>query len=173
MAEIFSFPPIISPDARVLILGSMPGEMSLRMQQYYAHRQNVFWRIMGDLIGAGRHLEYPVRVELVKSNGIALWESLMSCQRRGSLDSAIDKATMVPNDFVGLYKAYPGITHVFFNGGTAAQVYRRHVLPRLGMEHVHLIYEQLPSTSPAHASLNYQQKLQAWGKVLEIITSQV
>jgi hypoxanthine-DNA glycosylase len=172
MVEIYSFPPIASADARVLILGSMPGEMSLRMQQYYAHKQNVFWRIMGDLIGAGRNLEYPDRIEIVKSNGIALWESLMSCRRPGSLDSAIDKASMVPNDFARFYEAHPGITHVFFNGGTAAQVYKRHVIPKLGIEHAHLKYEQLPSTSPAHASLKYEQKLQAWQKVLEGLDSQ-
>jgi hypoxanthine-DNA glycosylase len=108
----------------------------------------------------------------VKSNRIALWESLMSCHRPGSLDSAIDKASMVPNDFVGFYETHPDITHVFFNGGTAAQVYKRHVIPKLGAEHAHLKYEQLPSTSPAHASLKYEQKLQAWQKVLEALNSE-
>jgi hypoxanthine-DNA glycosylase len=171
MAEIYSFPPIIAPDARVLILGSMPGEMSLSMQQYYAHRHNAFWKILGDLLGSDQQLDYPSRTELLRSHGIGLWDVLMSCQRQGSLDSAIDAATMVPNDFLGFYEAHPGITHVFFNGGTAAQVYKRHVLPKLGMKHVHLKYEQLPSTSPAHASLNYEQKLQAWGRILTPLTN--
>jgi TDG/mug DNA glycosylase family protein len=121
---------------------------------------------MGDLFGAGRELDYVSRVELLKSNGIALWDVLMSCHRKGSLDSAIDTATMVPNDLAALYKAYPGITHVFFNGGTAARVYKRQVLPTLDKEYAYLQYEQLPSTSPAHASLNYQQKLDAWRRIL-------
>jgi double-stranded uracil-DNA glycosylase len=166
MAEIYSFPPFVSPHARVLILGSMPGETSLKMDRYYAHPQNAFWKLMGDLFGAGYELDYVSRVELLKSHGIALWDVLMSCYRKGSLDSAIDAATMVPNDLAALYKAYPGITRVFFNGGTAARVYKRYVLPTLDGEYTYLQYEQLPSTSPAHASLNYQQKLQAWRKIL-------
>lgn len=170
MAEIYSFPPIIAADARVLILGSMPGEMSLTMQQYYAHRYNTFWKILGDLLGADPQLDYLSRVDLLKSHGIALWDVLMSCQRQGSLDSAIDAATMVPNDLAALFEGYPRIAHVFFNGAKAAQVYKRYVLPSLGEKYAYLEYTQLPSTSPAHASLSYQQKLLAWQKILENIT---
>jgi len=169
MAEIYSFPPIIAADAHVLILGSMPGEMSLRMEQYYAHQQNAFWKIMGELIGAGPQSDYLSRIERLKAHGIGLWDVLMSCHRQGSLDSAINITTIVPNDLASFYKGHPGITHVFFNGGKAAEVYRRDVLPSLEGKYAHLQYQQLPSTSPAHASLSYQQKLQAWRKILETI----
>lgn len=167
MAEIYSFPPIIAADARVLILGSMPGEMSLSMQQYYAHRHNTFWKILGDLLGGDQQLDYLSRTELLKSHGIGLWDVLMSCQRQGSLDSAIDAASMVPNDLAALYEGHPHIGHVFFNGAKAAQVYKRYVLPGLGEKYAHLQYAQLPSTSPAHASLSYEQKLQAWRDILQ------
>lgn len=167
MAEIYSFPPIIATNARMLILGSMPGKVSLRMQQYYAHQHNAFWKILGDLFGTGQPLDYPSRIELLKSHGIGLWDVLMSCERQGSLDSAINELSMVPNDLVALYERHPHIDRILFNGAKAAQVYKRYVLPRLREKYEYLKYAQLPSTSPTHVSLTYQQKLQAWRDILQ------
>ena len=166
MTRVYSFPPVTTADTRVLILGSMPGEKSLQMQQYYAHPQNALWKIMGELIGAGRDLDYAERIMRLNAHGIGMWDVLMSCHRPGSLDSAIVHATMEPNDFDAFYLAHPKITHVFFNGGKAAETYKRYVLPRLSRDYAYIQYERLPSTSPAHASLNFQQKLDAWRKVL-------
>ena len=170
--RVFSFPPISAPNTKVLILGSMPGEKSLQMNQYYAHPQNVLWRIMGDLIGAGRDLAYDVRVEKLLANGIGMWEVLESCHRPGSLDSAINPQTMQPNDFNAFYASHPKVTHVFFNGGLAADAFRRRVKPTLSPVYDYIQYERLPSTSPAHASRNYQQKLEAWRKVIDALTTE-
>ena len=158
-----------TPDIRVLILGSMPGEKSLQMNQYYAHPQNVLWKIMGDLVGAGRDLSYEERVKKVLACGIGMWEVLESCHRPGSLDSAINPLTMLPNDFNAFFAAHLKVTHVFFNGGLAAEAYRKRVTPTLAPAFAHIQYERLPSTSPAHASRNYQQKLEAWKKVVEVL----
>ena len=166
MTRIYSFPPITAPGMRVLILGSIPGAMSLRMEQYYAHRQNAFWKILGELIGAGRELDYADRVARLQSHDIGLWDVLMSCHRPGSLDSAIDHATIQPNDLAGLYAAHPELTHVFFNGAKAEETYRRYVLPGLAVSHSHLRYERLPSTSPTHAAMSYPEKLSAWRRIL-------
>ncbi|HEU4708927.1 MAG TPA: DNA-deoxyinosine glycosylase [Methylophilaceae bacterium] len=169
IARVYSFPPIAAPHTRVLILGSMPGEKSLQMNQYYAHPQNVLWRIMGDLVGAGRELAYEERVAKLLETGIGLWEVLESCHRPGSLDSAINPQTMQSNDFNGFFAEHSQVTHVFFNGGLAADAYRRRVKPILSADYDYIRYERLPSTSPAHASRNYQQKLEAWRRVVEVL----
>jgi TDG/mug DNA glycosylase family protein len=168
MSRIYSFPPILAPDVRVLILGSMPGEKSLQMQQYYAHPQNAFWKIMGDLIGAGHELAYPKRVERLKAHGIGLWDVLASCHRpNSSLDSAI--TDMQANDFATLFSAHPSLTHVFFNGGKAEEAYRRFVRKSLPENYGYLRYTRLPSTSPAHAGMNYQRKLEVWQQILDLL----
>lgn len=169
--RVYSFPPISAPNTKVLILGSMPGEKSLQMKQYYAHPQNVLWRIMGDLVGAGRELAYEERVAKLLETGIGLWEVLESCHRPGSLDSAINPQTMQPNDFNAFYAEHPNITHVFFNGGLAADAYQRRVKATLMPAFDYIHYERLPSTSPAHASRNYQQKLESWRKVIEALSA--
>lgn len=169
IARVFSFPPIAVPDTRVLVLGSMPGEKSLQMKQYYAHPQNSLWKIMGDLVGAGRELDYPQRLEKLLANGIGLWEVLRSCHRTGSLDSSINPQTMEPNDFNAFYAEHPKVRHVFFNGGLAADVYRRRVMPTLSPDYSYVHYERLPSTSPAHAGRTYAEKLETWQKILEVL----
>jgi len=165
-ATIHSFAPLIAADTRVLILGSMPGVMSLRMTQYYAHRQNAFWKIMGDLFGAAPELAYDARIAKLAFRKVGLWDVMMSCQRVGSLDSAIAAESILPNDFAALYAKMPVLAHVFFNGAKAEETYRRHVLPGLGADYAHLQYTRLPSTSPAHAGMPYTQKLEAWRSIL-------
>ena len=92
--HVQSFPPIAQRTARVLILGTMPGRVSLRERQYYAHPQNAFWRIVGGILGFDPALAYPERVAAVQSAGVAIWDVLKACAREGSLDSAIDPASL-------------------------------------------------------------------------------
>ncbi|HEU0283443.1 MAG TPA: DNA-deoxyinosine glycosylase [Gallionella sp.] len=160
MRHIQSFPPIERADARILILGSMPGEASLRAGQYYAHPRNLFWRIMGELLGIDPASPYKQRAQALKSARIALWDVLHSCRRKGSLDSSIDGASLVPNDLAAFFLRHPEITHVFFNGSKAEECYRKHVRPATGIETIE--YLRLPSTSPANASISYERKLEAW-----------
>lgn len=157
------FPPVADARARLLILGSMPGKASLDAQAYYAHRQNVFWRIMGALFGAGPELPYEVRLEKLRANGVALWDVIAACERTGSLDADIDGATVRVNDFPGFFAVHPGIGQVFFNGAVAEAAFRRHVLPALAGRGLQLC--RLPSTSPAHAARCYQDKLAAWSAI--------
>src|ERR1700751_4240082 len=111
MTRVESFPPIVSERSRLLILGSMPGEASLKAGQYYAHPRNAFWHIMGELFGVGPSLPYPERLARLQSVGVALWDSLQVCVRPGSLDASITEE--VPNHFPGFFAKYPNITHVF------------------------------------------------------------
>jgi len=166
MASIQSFKPIADPGARLLILGSMPGEASLAARQYYAHPRNAFWPIMGGLLGFDPLAHYAKRVQALQRAQIALWDVLKSCVREGSLDSRIDRDTLVPNDFRRFFHAYPGITRVCFNGAMAEATFRRHVLPSFDASRVELV--RLPSTSPAHASLSFEQKLEAWRAMVSI-----
>jgi hypoxanthine-DNA glycosylase len=163
-AQVRSFSPIARSDARILILGSMPGRASLDAQRYYAHPQNSFWRIMAELL----HFEagsYEERIELLKSRRIAVWDVLHSCIREGSLDSNIQSDMQVANDFAGFFRKHRQITHVFFNGAMANACFKRHVLPELAT--LPLNYLQLPSTSPANASSSYLEKVGKWAVILQ------
>lgn len=163
------FPPIAAPDARVLVLGSMPSVASLARQQYYGHPQNVFWPIMGRLFGAGPELTYAQRKVVLMARGIAVWDVLQSCRRPGSLDSSICRESEVPNDFMAFFRQHPRITAVFFNGQKAETAFRRHVLGRLGVLPHEMYFKRLPSTSPAHAGLSFTEKLAAWQTVSKAI----
>jgi double-stranded uracil-DNA glycosylase len=169
MPKARSFPPLSRGDARVLILGSMPGLESLRRREYYAHPQNQFWPIMGALFGAARELPYAQRVDTLTRRGIAVWDVLKSCEREGSLDGSIKPESERPNDFVRFLKMHPGIRAVFFNGGKAQSAFARHVRPRLGALAEQLTFVRLPSTSPAHAGLPRAAKLEAWKTVREFL----
>ena len=150
--EAKSFPYSADENARVLILGSMPGAESLRRQQYYAYRHNAFWRIMGVIYGFSPELPYPERLAKLRENGVALWDVLAECVRPGSLDSAIRAPR--PNDIPGLVKRLPKLERILCNGG-ASRSYLRRFFPELEAE-------QLPSTSPAAARFTYAEKLARW-----------
>jgi len=165
MARARSFPPLAGPAAKVLILGSMPGQTSLAAQRYYAHPRNAFWPIMGELTGAHPHLPYEQRVTLLLANGLAVWDVLETCVRPGSLDSSIQRQGLAVNDFGRFLQAHSGISRIFFNGAKAAQLFESLVMPSLpgaGFER-----HTLPSTSPANASWRYAEKLAAWRLVVD------
>lgn len=167
MAQARSFPPLARGDARVLILGSMPGIASLRARQYYAHRQNQFWWIMGRLFGAERELPYAQRVERLLGRRVAVWDVLRHCEREGSLDSDIRPGSEVVNDFVRFLEEHSSIRAVFFNGRKSEGVFIRRVRAQLGPRGATLRYARLPSTSPAHAGVPRAAKLRAWRRIGE------
>ena len=160
---LIGLPPIAGPDARVLILGSFPSVASLSAHQYYAHKQNAFWPIMGGLFGAGRELDYSDRTLKVQASGVAIWDVLCRCKRSGSLDADIDRSSEWPNNFGEFFDSHPGLRVIAFNGRKSAESFDRHVatlLPRLCTCHI------LPSTSPANAGWSFARKLEAWREAI-------
>lgn len=165
-SDIEGFPPIIAGNPHLLILGSMPGITSLQKGQYYGHGRNAFWPILGELFGFDYRLDYLHRKKILTDHEIAVWDVLQSCRRQGSLDAHIAPESIRVNDFALFYEQFPSIRHIFFNGGMAAGFYKKHVLPGLPSRFGYLDYRRLPSTSPAHASLNFKEKLEAWRAIL-------
>ena len=158
---LLGLPPIIDDGARVLILGNMPSVMSLAAQQYYANPRNAFWRITGEIFGFDTGAPYEIRTAALVARGVAVWDVLKACRRQGSLDSAVEPASMVANDFERLFAARPTIERVCFNGAAAEKNFMR-LAPRVDRE---ISYLRLPSTSPAQ-TMRYQDKLRAWRTVL-------
>lgn len=152
--RVRSFAPVARGDARVLVLGSMPGEESLRRREYYAHPRNAFWRIAGALWGFDAGAPYAERLEALQRAGVALWDVLGSCRRKGSLDADIEDA--VPNDLPGLLAKCPGVRTIGCNGGAAFAALKR-FFPELGARAA-----RLPSTSPAAAMWRESEKLAMW-----------
>ena len=163
------FEPIASANSEVLILGSLPGRMSLEMQQYYAHPQNAFWKIITQILGAEWPLPYARRVKLLTEHRIALWDVLAAAERPGSLDSSIVHASALANDFAAFFRTHPLIRRVYFNGRKAEELYRRFVLPGLSAEFAAMRYVSMPSTSPAHAGMTFAKKLERWRTIKEKI----
>jgi len=161
MMRIQGFPPIARRGARLLVLGSMPGVASLAAGEYYAHPRNLFWPIMGVLLGFSPDASYAKRTAALGAAGITLWDVVGSCVRPGSLDAAIDDDSIVANDFVAFFGQHRRIARVCFNGRKAESAWRRHVQPELPRTRK-LDYRLLPSTSPAHAGMSYRRKLQVW-----------
>jgi hypoxanthine-DNA glycosylase len=162
---VYSFPPIAGPDARVLVLGSMPGAASLRAGEYYAHPRNAFWGILGAYCGFPRDLPYAARAQRLVENGIAVWDVLQSCERAGGLDAAIVGATERPNDLPGFFARQPRLVGVLCNGTKAWTAFRSFVVPALGAA-AGIEVVRLPSTSPAHAALRAAAKQAAWHAAL-------
>ena len=152
-----NFEPVFAPDARVMIVGSMPSVKSLEMAQYYAHPRNAFWPILFDVFGAEPTQDYEKKKALIRENGLALWDAAACCEREGSLDSAM--RNIVFSDFGALYEKCPHIHTVLCNGGTA------HALFMKSGAAAGKTVLRMPSTSPAY-TMAYAKKLEAWRTAL-------
>ena len=150
-----SFAPVWTEHTRLLVLGSLPGEVSLARQRYYAHPQNQFWRLIGSVVGADLvALDYEARLQALLDAGIGLWDVVGSGTRKGSLDT--DLRLHHPNDLAALADALPQLQAIGFNGGTAARLGRRLLSARAD-----LALLDLPSSSPAY-TLAFERKLESW-----------
>lgn len=153
-----SFEPIYTPQARILIVGSMPSVKSLEQAQYYAHPRNAFWRILFDIFSESPTLDYERKKALIREHGLALWDAAAICEREGSLDS--DMHDVVYNDFSTLYEVCTDIRTVLCNGATAHSLFLKSGYA--GERRV----VRMPSTSPAY-TLPYEKKLALWKRELE------
>ena len=153
------FAPVVNNDTRVLILGSLPGEISLAQGQYYAHKQNRFWHLVGDVIGeALPDMSYADRLLRLQEHGIGLWDVVAEANRIGSLDSQIRNHAQ--NDLSALVGTLPTLRAIAFNGGTAEKI-GRSALAEEG--HSPYAMLRLPSSSPAYAAIRYAEKAALWG----------
>jgi hypoxanthine-DNA glycosylase len=151
-----SFAPVVDENVRVLVLGSLPGEVSLARSQYYAHPQNRFWALMGEITGVNLvALAYPDRLQALLACGVGLWDVVAQARRQGSLDSSIRDHS--GNDLVMLLEGLPRLAAIAFNGGTAERIGQK----ILGPHAAHYAIVRLPSSSPAY-TLPYSEKLEAW-----------
>jgi len=158
-ARIYGFPPVFDEHAEILILGSMPSVESLNQSFYYAHPRNAFWPMISEILGEPIPMDVADKKVMLIRHRIALWDTVGSCIRPGSLDSAIRDPQ--PNDFSLLFARCPGLRHIFFNGAAALRLYRRLVKLEDGC-----IHHQMPSTSPAY-TLKYETKLSIWRLALK------
>jgi double-stranded uracil-DNA glycosylase len=157
-----SFPPVVDERARVLVLGTLPGEESLRRQEYYAHPRNLFWPILFALFDAAPSPEYAAKLAFAMAQRVALWDVCMLGEREASADATIRRE--IPNAIDRLLDAHPLIGTVAFNGTAARRLYNRHFPRRPG-----LAYLAMPSTSPAHARLDFAAKLAQWTALREAL----
>ena len=157
-----SFPPVVGESPRVLILGTLPGQESLRRQQYYAHPRNAFWKILFQIFNYNFTDNYEARLTLIKENGIALWDICQLGMRKGSLDSDIKYE--IPNEIPPFLERHPTIKTVFFNGKKAEQLFEKYF-----ERSAYITYITLLSTSPANASYTFEEKLNIWKKIKVIL----
>lgn len=148
-------PPVVGSGPRVLILGSFPSERSLALGEYYANRRNQFWRLLGAVLDFEPDLPYARRIAAVLDGGVALWDVVHSCRRVGSMDHAIERKSLVVNDFDAFLGEHRSIAAVFVNGATAFDLYEKHVTTPLPVT-------RLTSSSGAAASVPFADKLSQW-----------
>jgi hypoxanthine-DNA glycosylase len=150
------FDPVVDQHTRLLVLGSLPGDKSLAVQQYYGNRQNKFWELVGEVIETDlRAMQYESRLATLRQHGIGLWDVVADARRKGSLDSQIRNRN--DNDLLGLLECFPNIKAIAFNGGTAGRLGLKVLGPRAGAYQV----LTLPSSSPAY-TLSYADKSMQW-----------
>lgn len=155
MNDVQSFLPIVNEHSRVLILGSAPGEMSLKYQQYYAHPRNQFWKLIFALLGEREiPADYEQKVQFLLRHGIALWDVIANCERGGSLDANIKNEE--PNDFKTFFEVYPSIACIAFNGSKSHEVFHKKVAYKGPCALI-----KLPSSSPARTT-SFETKLEEW-----------
>ena len=156
--KISSFPPIINENSKILILGSIPGVKSLEMQQYYAHPQNKFWKIICEIFNEEFTTNYQQRIEILEKHHIALWDVIDTCERKGSLDSEIRNEEA--NKIEELLQNFPNIKAIFCNGQKSYKNLQKILGKKFRMPII-----VLPSTSPAYAGLKYEEKLLSWQEI--------
>lgn len=157
-----AFDPVVDAHTRVLILGSLPGDASLKAEQYYAHPQNAFWRLVGGVIRTDlAALPYPDRLQTLKAAGVGLWDVIASADRKGSLDAAIRNAEH--RDLQSLVDRLPALRAVAFNGGTADRLGRRMLT---ASDDIALV--TLPSSSPAYTR-PLTEKAGAWAALAPFV----
>ncbi len=161
MKRIKSFPPIVNEQSEILILGSVPGNKSLLMQQYYAHPQNQFWKLMFHLFEEKYSLDYQKRIDFLKKNKIALWDVIESCERKGSLDTEIKNE--IDNNIPQLIENHPKIKIIFCNG----QKSYKNLIKILGKD-FKIPIMVLPSTSPLH-TVKFEKKLEVWKVIMDYL----
>jgi len=166
MAFVQSFDPVAGVGATRLILGSIPGRASLDAGEYYAHPRNVFWRIIDRLFSIPTSLPYSDRCARLVAQRVALWDVLRACTRRASLDSDIVASSMVTNDLASFLNAHRDIRAVYFNGTKAERVYHQFITPALAGRSPEIPAYRLPSTSPANASISFEEKLKRWSALV-------
>ncbi|WP_284462535.1 DNA-deoxyinosine glycosylase [Chryseobacterium sp.] len=159
--RISSFPPHIDDQSEILILGSIPGVKSLEKQQYYAHPQNKFWKIILELLNEEFTEDYSKRLEVLKKHHIALWDVIYSCERKGSLDSEIKNEEA--NQIGELLDEHPNVKAIFSNGGKSY----KNLQKLLGKDYRLPVF-LLPSTSPLH-TISFERKFEEWKKILEFL----
>jgi hypoxanthine-DNA glycosylase len=157
--EIESFPPIVGKNARILILGTMPGKDSLRLNEYYANPRNTFWRLVYKLEDSEIQIDYQSKIEFLKQNEISIWDVCHKATRETSLDADIKDE--VPNNIQDFLVANPSVEIIAFNGKKAEKLYDKY-FERSG----NIKYLTLLSTSPANASYTFQEKLEDWGRLM-------
>jgi TDG/mug DNA glycosylase family protein len=138
----------------------MPSEASLAKEQYYGHPRNAFWPLICALFAERYREDYAARKDMLIRHGVALWDVVAKCEREGSGDAAIHSVTV--NDFPAFFTAHPAIGHVFFNGGKAYELYKKHV----GLTENGLIYDRLGSTSPVHA-ISFEARMKDWKRLIK------
>lgn len=161
-----AFEPIADANSKILILGTMPGEKSLLLQEYYGNKGNQFWRLLFNVFNVEPINDYFDKIKFLRDQHIALWDVLQYCEREGSLDSNIKNE--VANDFDAFYSQYPDIKKVYFSSKNAAAYYDKYVGRK-----AHLLYDVLPSPSGANATMSFAQKLEVWKDKLEINFSKI
>ena len=163
MSVKVGLPPVADESTRLFILGSLPGEQSLKESRYYAHPRNQFWKLVGAVIGQDLHaLAYDARLAALKRHGVGLWDVVSAARREGSLDAAIRDARH--NDIGGLKRDYPHLKAIGFNGGKAAKDGLQLLAEDVGLE-----LFTLPSSSPAYASMPLAGKTEAWLRLREFV----
>lgn len=164
MSECESFAPLVEENSKILILGSMPGRKSLAMQEYYAHPQNRFWKLLAQLLGEEPPQSYAAKTAMLARHHIALWDTLAYCEREGSLDSDIKNEQ--PNDILKLLAEKKNILAIFCNGGKAAAAFKKYFAKKLPAN-VQVFY--LHSTSPANARMRLDDLLVEWQVILQYL----
>lgn len=157
MSIIKSFKYFVDENTKILVIGTMPGKESLEKKQYYANERNTFWKLISIVFNDNHSfLSYSDKLNCLKKYHVGLWDNLHYCERKGSLDSNIKNE--FPNDFETLLKKYPKIEYLLFNGNSSHNFFKKYH-PNLLEEYKYFV---LPSTSPANATMVFEDKLKIW-----------